>query len=159
MHLLEYKTRMYEYLRYFKKAKQNPFKRNDLLNFSSITDKEGYNDSFLTNDLITTLYIDFVARGRKTESIEYCKTRIGKRLYFMHILAFLNHIKAKSLSMDNTFKSASKASIIVADGQRHNPLKGGILSAINEEGEGLSWVRSFQFHPLTMSHFYPRDSA
>jgi hypothetical protein len=42
--------------------------------------------------------------------------------------------------MDNTFKSAGKATIVDKAGQRQNPMKGGILSAINEEGEGLSFV-------------------
>lgn len=42
--------------------------------------------------------------------------------------------------MDNTFKSAGKAALVDKDGQRQNPLKGGILSALNEEGEGLAWV-------------------
>ncbi|KAF8173269.1 hypothetical protein BJ912DRAFT_1065323 [Pholiota molesta] len=122
LHLLEHRQRMLEYLLYFKSARQNPFKRNRLQKFSSPTDEDGYNDSFVTHDLITDLYLDFVAKVRRSESIEYCKTRT-----------------AKSISMDNTFKSAGKAALVDKDGQRQNPLKGGILSAINEEGEGLTW--------------------
>ncbi|KAF8973795.1 hypothetical protein BDZ97DRAFT_1912253 [Flammula alnicola] len=122
LHLLEYRQRMLEYLSYFKSARPSLFKRNNLQKFSSPTDEKGYNDCFLTNDLVTDLYLDFIARVRQSESVEYSKTRT-----------------AKSISLDNTFKSAGKATIIDKDGYRQNPLKGGILSAINEEGEGLSW--------------------
>jgi hypothetical protein len=69
---------MLEYLSYFKSARQNPFRRNDLQEFSSPTDENGYNDAFITHDLITDLYLEFVAKVRKSESIEYCKTRIGE---------------------------------------------------------------------------------
>ncbi|KAF8173443.1 hypothetical protein BJ912DRAFT_1079230 [Pholiota molesta] len=122
LHLRKYHDNMQEYLLYFKSARQNPLRRINLQDFSSPTDPMGYNDTFVSNDLIAELYLEFVAKSRKPESVEYCKTRT-----------------AKSVSLDNTFKSASKASIVGKDGQRQNPLKGGILSAINEEGEGIAW--------------------
>ncbi|KAF8186240.1 hypothetical protein BJ912DRAFT_927161 [Pholiota molesta] len=124
LHLLEHRQRMLEYLVFFKNARQHPFKkRTELQKFSSPTNEEGYNGSFITSDLITDLYMDFTGKVRQSESIEYCKTRT-----------------AKSISMDNTYKSAGKATLVDKDGRRQNPLKGGILSAINEEGEGLTWV-------------------
>lgn len=70
---------MLEYLEYFSAVKQNPLlPRNYVRPFSLPTDENGYADSFITNDLITDLYLDFVAKGRKVESIEYCQTRTGK---------------------------------------------------------------------------------
>ncbi|KAF8176924.1 hypothetical protein BJ912DRAFT_930520 [Pholiota molesta] len=116
LHLLEHKQRMLEYLSYFESARPNPFMRNNLQHFSPPINEEGYGDSFISNDLIKHLYLDFIAKVRQTESIEYCKTRT-----------------------DNTFKSGGKATLVGKDGQRSNPLKGGILSAINEEGEGVAW--------------------
>ncbi|KAF8969039.1 hypothetical protein BDZ97DRAFT_1754967 [Flammula alnicola] len=122
---------MLEYLSYFKSARQNPFKRNNLLNFSSPTDENGYNDFFLMNDLITNIYLDFIARVRQSELVEYCKIRT-----------------AKSISLDNTFKSAGKAALVQKDGQRQNPMKGSVLSAINEEGEGLTWTYCMSASPV-----------
>jgi hypothetical protein len=53
--------------------------------FSSPTDEKGYHDAFVTNDIITALYRDFIANGRQSESIEYCKTRTGEsNKYFLH---------------------------------------------------------------------------
>ena len=78
LHLLEYHQRMLEYLDYFKSQRRNPMlPKNHIRPFSSPTDEDGYADSSITNDLITDLYLDFVAKGRKSESIEYCQTRTG----------------------------------------------------------------------------------
>ena len=72
---------MLEYLLYFKSGRQNPMiKRNSVRPFSSPLDEGGYGDSYITNDLITDLYLDFIAKGRKSESIEYAQTRTGTLL-------------------------------------------------------------------------------
>lgn len=69
---------MLEYLDYFKSQRQNSMRpKNHIRPFSSPMDEDGYGDSLITNDLITDLYIDFVSKGRKSESIEYCQTRTG----------------------------------------------------------------------------------
>lgn len=95
LHLLEYKQRMLEYLSYFQSARQNPLARHDLQMFSSPTDEEGYGDSFITHDLITDLYLDFVARVRESESIEYCKTRTGKILKTLLFNPLLTNLTSK----------------------------------------------------------------
>jgi hypothetical protein len=78
LHLLEYKQRMLEYLSYFMSVRKSPFKKYDLRNFSLPMDVKGYSDSFLTDDLITDIYLDFTAKVWKSESVEYCKTRTGE---------------------------------------------------------------------------------
>lgn len=135
---------MLEYLLYYKSRRTSPFSaRSCIQPFSSPTDEEGYGDSFITNDLITDLYLDFIAKGRKSESIEYTQTRTGAVvcdlcLYFRLTDQFT--YLAKSLSLDNTFKSSAKATMVDSNGIRQNPMNGGVLSSLNEEGEGTSWV-------------------
>lgn len=143
LHLLEYKQRMLEYLSCFKSVRPKLFGRNSLSTFSSPTDGDGYNDAFITGDLITDLYLEFVAKVRQSESVEYCKTRTGEsdRHYLnFNVLIYFVIPQAKSISLDNTFKSAGKAVIVDKDGRRQKPMKGGVLSAINEESEGLTFV-------------------
>jgi hypothetical protein len=70
---------MLEYLSYFECARKSVFKPYALKNFSSPTDEKGYNDFFVTSDMITDLYVDFTVKVRRSESIEYCKTRTGKK--------------------------------------------------------------------------------
>lgn len=48
-----------------------------------------------------------------------------------------------SLSLDNTFKVAAKASVIDENGKRLNLLKGGVLSVINESNEIIAWVSTY----------------
>lgn len=94
LHLLEYRQRMLEYLLYFKSGQQNRMtERNSVRPFSSPTDENGYGDSFITNDLITDLYLDFIAKGRKSESIEYAQTRTGKFVFYhLNICLRLNAV-------------------------------------------------------------------
>lgn len=44
------------------------------------------------------------------------------------------------MSLDNTFKAAKKASVASAGREHNNPLKGGILSILNEANEIIGWV-------------------
>jgi hypothetical protein len=60
----------------------------------------------------------------------------------------LSQTIGKCLSLDNTFHSASKASIVDNKHNRTKIMKGGLLSVINEWNEILSWVRTLPFDVL-----------
>jgi len=49
------------------------------------------------------------------------------------------------VSLDNTYKVASKAMVVDKDGTRMKLLKGGILSLINEINEILAWVSRLSY--------------
>lgn len=42
--------------------------------------------------------------------------------------------------MDNTYKVSGKATVVAQDGKNVKLLKGGVLSAINEQNEIVTWV-------------------
>lgn len=48
------------------------------------------------------------------------------------------------MSVDNTFRAAGKATIVDKQKKRTKVMKGGILSALNENNEIVSWVRQAQ---------------
>jgi hypothetical protein len=47
------------------------------------------------------------------------------------------------LSLDNTFRSAGKASVVDTKRARTNIMKGGLLSGLNERNEIVCWVGLF----------------
>lgn len=51
--------------------------RPNFQQFSTPENKQGYNDSPITHDLITDVYLEFIQRTRQEESSEYCRTRTG----------------------------------------------------------------------------------
>ncbi|KAF9523225.1 hypothetical protein CPB83DRAFT_775787, partial [Crepidotus variabilis] len=108
---------------------------NQLHEFSAPDDPSCYNDAPITNDIITDIYLDFTKRFREPESVAYCKTRT-----------------AQSLSLDNTFKSASKAVVVDSDGKRTRLFTGGILSVINEVSETMGWVSDSKLNTILSNH-------
>lgn len=95
-----------------------------LSQFSTPTDPEGYNDSWVTDDVVTDIYGYWSTFCRAKESSEYMKTLDGV-----------------CLSLDATFKFARKASIVTHVGNREKVMRGGLLTVINEYSEELAWVR------------------
>ncbi|KAJ3550924.1 hypothetical protein NM688_g4971 [Phlebia brevispora] len=95
-----------------------------LIPFSASDDKTGYDDHSITHDLISDVYAEFSTRTRQNESHAYLKT-----------------LSAIVLSLDATFKAAKKATIVPKqkDGAHQNPMKGGVLSMINELNEIIAW--------------------
>jgi preprotein translocase subunit Sss1 len=85
LHLQEYKQREKEYLEFYslnRLKNQATFTFNlqapvCLKKFSEMKDKDKYNDTPITDDMITDLYQQFVKRTRQPESEEYCKTLTG----------------------------------------------------------------------------------
>jgi hypothetical protein len=53
------------------------------------------------------------------------------------------------ISLDNTFRSAKKATVAENKKTRVNLMKGGLLSVINERNEILAWVRT-SINTITM---------
>ncbi|KAF8995281.1 hypothetical protein BDZ89DRAFT_1001453 [Hymenopellis radicata] len=115
LHLLEMKQCTYEYLQHLKAAKPALFSKPVL---------EMREDSVvsISSDLITDLYELFSARARQAESSKYLCT-----------------LSAISVSTDATFKAPAKAKIVQKDGTRAQPLKGGIVSFLNEKNEIVGW--------------------
>ena len=56
----------------------------------------------------------------------------------------LHGLGGECLSLDNTFKSAAKATVIDKSKGRTKLLKGGVLNVLNERNEIISWVSSAQ---------------
>ena len=79
LHLLNYKKQMLEYLTFFRSQKPgNPFGQQPQLTMFSKPDLEaGYNDTPITSDMITDVYLEFVEQTRQRESADYCKTLTG----------------------------------------------------------------------------------
>jgi len=84
LHLQEYKQREKEYLEFY--AANRPKSQGTLFNtqipirlkkFSDMKDRDGYNDTPITDDMVTDLYQQFVKQTRQPESEEYCKTLTG----------------------------------------------------------------------------------
>ena len=53
-------------------------------------------------------------------------------------------VEGECLSLDNTFKSAAKATVVDKSKGRTKLLKGGVLSVLNEKNEIISWVSNAQ---------------
>ncbi|KAJ6452711.1 hypothetical protein C8R47DRAFT_1256076 [Mycena vitilis] len=117
LHLLEYHEHVMEYLQAYQAAYAMPgylsFFQTTMTPFSP-PNSLGYNDSSITDDLIRDVYTAFVDGTRAKESC-IC------------------------LSVDNTFKAAGKATVVNTSKARTRPMKGGILSVLNELNEIVAW--------------------
>lgn len=85
LHLLEYHQRRLEYIDYYATrivTSNNPsscFRTPPpFLSFSAPSDAAGYNDTSITHDLITEVYLEFSERTRSVESTRYTQTLTGK---------------------------------------------------------------------------------
>ena len=80
LHLLSYKKQILEYLTFFRSRKPNLFGQETQLAMFSKHDLEaGYNDTPITSDMVTDVYLDFVEKTRQKESADYCKTLTGMK--------------------------------------------------------------------------------
>ncbi|THH15644.1 hypothetical protein EW146_g4880 [Bondarzewia mesenterica] len=122
LHLLEYQQLVLEYLNSFESRPASMFKPCPLEEFSGPRADAGYADVPITDDFITDVFLEFSERTRKAESGEYLRTLSGI-----------------CLSLDNTFKSAGKATVVNGKKERTKLMNGGILSVINEKNEILAW--------------------
>ncbi|KAG2038699.1 hypothetical protein BDR03DRAFT_861484 [Suillus americanus] len=56
------------------------------------------------------------------------------------------HGKVTYISFDNTFRTATKATVMSQEKKKLRVLKGGIISLMNENGEIVGWVSQFNLH-------------
>ncbi|TFY74060.1 hypothetical protein EWM64_g9952, partial [Hericium alpestre] len=121
LHLLEYHQVVSEYLECYKR-RDCWYKPHILKEFSEPWDEKGYNGKSISGDLITDIILEDSYRTRQDESSEYLRT-----------------LKAKSLSIDATFKITQKATVVSKDRQRTDPHKGGLMTAMSETNECVKW--------------------
>ncbi|KAJ8596101.1 hypothetical protein M405DRAFT_929054, partial [Rhizopogon salebrosus TDB-379] len=127
LHLLEYNRRKLDYLQAWKSRHTTQrgmefFSPNPLRVFSDPYDANEYNDKPISRDMVSEVFQEFVSGTRERESEEYLRTLSGI-----------------SISFDNTFRAATKATVTSREKQKSKVLKGGIISLMNENGEIVSW--------------------
>lgn len=112
------------------------------LAYSSPWDPKGYADRYITDDLISDIFVEFGDRTRILESEESLRTITCQynELTITVRKPILIHSSGQTVSMDNTNKIEKKAVIVDKEGARVRLLKGGVLSALNEDSLIATWV-------------------
>ncbi|PIL30720.1 hypothetical protein GSI_06888 [Ganoderma sinense ZZ0214-1] len=127
LHLLEYHRLRLEYLQHFEaRSKQTAItRRPELRNFSvpqrAGKNLNGYDGTSITDDMVADVYARF-CEHRQKESDEHLRT-----------------LTATTLSLDATFRAASKASIVNEDRSRSSIFNGGLHMAINQKSLIVSY--------------------
>lgn len=109
----------------------------------------GYDGTYITDDLISDVFSKFNEQTRQKESEESMRTKSGKscrprfeirfQLPFMvTVLDFF--LPAVTLSLDATFRTASKATVVNDSNARTKLFTGGLHSVINEDNLILAFV-------------------
>lgn len=100
LHLLEYHKRVFEYLECFESFPTGRLIPMQLKAFSKPTDKLGYNDNPICNDLITEVFLEFSDRTRNEESDEYLRTLTGtKTTPFRVPIGQRSHIRHRAVHL------------------------------------------------------------
>jgi len=132
---------MLEYMQNLRRRTVSPFVVNPLVPFSHPRAIDGYCDNCITNDLITHILNEFSERTRKNESEKYLQTLSGEdKIVFRNVPPTYHSFSAKCIALDNTFKSAGKATVVDKEKRHIKLMKGGILNVLNENGEIIGWV-------------------
>ncbi|KAJ7210593.1 hypothetical protein C8J57DRAFT_1257152 [Mycena rebaudengoi] len=123
LHLLEYHEHSLQYFQAYTKANATPgpFSTPSLEPLSSPIE-EGYNDTFITDEMMREVYMAFVERTRSEESDEYLR----------------NLSPGICLSADNTFKAGGKATVADSSKARSKLVKS-TLNFLNEGNEIVAW--------------------
>ncbi|KAG2159431.1 uncharacterized protein EDB93DRAFT_1099792 [Suillus bovinus] len=95
---------------------------NPLRAFSDPYNIKEYNARPISHDMVSKIFQEFVSAMQERESEEYLRTLSGI-----------------SISFDNTFHAAMKATITNQEKQKSKVLKGGIISLMNENNEIVGW--------------------
>ncbi|KAF7294249.1 hypothetical protein HMN09_01153400 [Mycena chlorophos] len=121
LHLLEYHKRKHEYIQAHstREVPSQFLDHSPLHAFSESFNMAGYADNTITDDFITDIYIEFTNRNARRR---------------------VRPVPSDARSLDNTFKSAIKATVVEAETYAHLKLmKGGILTVLNEMNQIISW--------------------
>ncbi|TCD60736.1 hypothetical protein EIP91_009619 [Steccherinum ochraceum] len=143
-HLLEYFQNQREYLHHFEHHRSS-----DSIQprpFSLPNDSLGYNDTPVTNDIVTEAYFHF-AETRQQESAKYCRTLTGR-----------------ALNGDSTMKVAKKAAVVDALGRRITPFAssaggGGVFTVVNEFNEMLGFWCLLTQHNAELTRIFEGIAA
>jgi hypothetical protein len=145
LHILEYFKKKQAYLKAFERHRPSIFNPVKLNAFSDPGDVHGYDMKSVTDEMITEIYLEFSNQTRKLESDMYLCTRTGELALFALREKLTSGGTGVTLSLDNTFKAASKATVAANRNATHTKLwKGGVLSIINEKNEIVAWVSTYQ---------------
>ena len=144
----EYHRCHLEYLRYVEARSQQTtvVKAPDLRAFSKPQREgknlNGYDGTSITDDFVTDVYARFAAERQK-ECDKHLRTLTGEA----HCAAIGKapkslrfSIVATTLSLDATFRSASKASFVNDDNTRSSIFNGGLHTAINQKAMVVAYV-------------------
>ncbi|TFY73725.1 hypothetical protein EWM64_g10287 [Hericium alpestre] len=124
LHLLEYHHTVCDFLqRWFSRDhSESFFSPCPLKAFSDPWDENGYNARCISSSMITDILLENSHRMRKGESEEYLRT-----------------LTARVMSLDATFKASKKATLTGTDQSKTNPSEGGLLTAVSEWTEVMTW--------------------
>ncbi|PIL26529.1 hypothetical protein GSI_12287 [Ganoderma sinense ZZ0214-1] len=96
--------------------------KTPLQNFSAPTNTGGYGNSSISNDLISDVYLLFSENTRREESNEHVRS-----------------LSAITLSLDQTYRAAGKAKVVDGSKKQEKRWRGGLLDAVNQNGETVAW--------------------
>ncbi|PIL35895.1 hypothetical protein GSI_01555 [Ganoderma sinense ZZ0214-1] len=133
LHLLQYHKQRREYLASFEaRAKQKtwlaPAKLQKFPEPHTGRHQEGYDNTSISDELITDIYLNWSKATRQGESEESLRTKTA-----------LAPNPGVALSIDATFRSASKATVTDKDKTHTCVYKGGITTVLNEETVIVAW--------------------
>ncbi|PIL36291.1 hypothetical protein GSI_01954 [Ganoderma sinense ZZ0214-1] len=128
LHLLRYHSdkkayldRYQELLDHDRRSVLRSFK-TPLQTFSTPTNVGGYGNSSISNDLISDVYLLFSESTRREESNEHIRS-----------------LSAITLSLDQTYRAAGKAKVVDGSKKQEKRWRGGLLDAVNQNGETVAW--------------------
>lgn len=115
--------------------------------FSEPYDRDGYNDTIISHELVGDFYIYFSITSRANESGAYLRSLTGSSpqspsavLTTDRCPGHCSSSAGECISLDHTFKLAKKAVVIDGDGVRLQVMGGGLFTVINEANLILLWV-------------------
>ena len=110
--------------------------------FSGMNDSNGYNNSVISNVLISIIYELYAQNSRLHESSWMTCSILGSYLIIHESCLWLTHcicILGDVLSIDHTMRTAAKAVVINKSHQCIKPFSA-VFQVLNEELRILAWV-------------------
>ncbi len=160
LHLLEYHKQHLSYLQAFCARTQKMSLRKQtkpLVPYSKLLSKKagqqtgGYNNWLISDDLITTILLEFCNKTRIQESEEHMRTLSGECPSYNVLMVQCRYGSPPMLtpvgltlaiSVDTTFCCAYKATLVDKNKARVCSHLGGFVSVLNQKSQPISWVRA-----------------